>query len=71
LSKGFVFHGLGATGCTILSDAGCSAHEIAAWSGHKTLKQVEEYCRAANQKRLARNAGDSLRRRTKVEHQSG
>jgi integrase len=47
------FHGLRATGCTILADAGCTAHEIAAWSGHITLKEVERYTRGADQKRLA------------------
>ncbi|MGB8629479.1 MAG: tyrosine-type recombinase/integrase, partial [Xanthobacteraceae bacterium] len=71
LPRDCVFHGLRATGCTILADAGCSNHEIAAWSGHKTLKQVEGYTRGANQRRLARSAGDALRRRTKVEQQSG
>ena len=50
LPKDCVFHGLRATGCTILADAGCSDHQIAAWSGHKTLKQVESYTRAASQK---------------------
>src|SRR5262245_47686811 len=38
------------------ADAGCSAHEIAAWSGHITLKEVERYTKSANQKRLAVNA---------------
>jgi integrase len=50
------FHGLRASGCTILADAGCSAHEIAAWSGHMTLKEVERYTRSADQKRLAGSA---------------
>jgi integrase len=50
------FHGLRASGCTILADAGCSAHEIAAWSGHMTLKEVEHYTRSADQKRLAASA---------------
>jgi integrase len=56
LPKDCTFHGLRATGCTQLADAGCSAHQIAAWSGHMTLKEVERYTRAANQKRLARSA---------------
>jgi integrase len=51
-----VFHGLRTTGCTRLADAGCSAHEIAAWSGHMSLREVERYTRAANQRRLARSA---------------
>jgi integrase len=50
------FHGLRKAACTRLADAGCTAHEIAAISGHKTLKQVEHYTRAADQARLARAA---------------
>src|SRR5262249_29068337 len=52
LPKGCTFHGLRATGCTRRADAGCSAHEIAAWSGHMTLKEVERYTKSANQKGL-------------------
>jgi len=50
------FHGLRKAALTRLADAGCTAHEIAAISGHKTLKEVERYTRAADQARLARNA---------------
>jgi integrase len=50
------FHRLRASGCTILADAGCSAHEIAAWSGHMTLREVERYTKSADQKRLAASA---------------
>jgi integrase len=64
------FHGLRATGCTVLADAGYSVHEIAAWSGHATLKEVERYTKGANQKRLARGAAEGLRR-TKIEQRSG
>jgi integrase len=56
LPRECTFHGLRATGCTQLADAGCGAHQIAAWSGHMTLKEVERYTRAANQRRLARSA---------------
>jgi len=41
---------------TRLADAGCTAHEIAAISGHRTLKEVEHYTRAVDQARLARAA---------------
>jgi integrase len=51
-----VFHGLRKAALTRLADAGCSVHEIAAISGHKTLKEVERYTKAADQARLARNA---------------
>src|SRR5262245_33467339 len=41
---------------TRLADAGCSVHEIAAISGHKSLKEVERYTKAASQAKLARVA---------------
>jgi integrase len=51
-----VFHGLRKAALTRLADAGCTAHEIAAISGHATLKEVERYTKAADQTRLARAA---------------
>jgi integrase len=56
LPQDCVFHGLRATGCTKLADAGCSTHQIAAWSGHMSLREVERYTRSADQRRLARSA---------------
>jgi integrase len=56
LPKACVFHGLRKLGCTRLADAGCTTHEIAAWSGHLTLKEVETYTKAADRKRNARAA---------------
>jgi integrase len=61
LPRECTFHGLRATGCTVLADAGCSVHEIAAWSGHMTLKEVERYTRGANQRRLAASAAARAR----------
>ena len=49
-------HGLRKLKATELADAGCSAHEIAAITGHTTLKMVEHYTRNADQARLARSA---------------
>jgi hypothetical protein len=49
------FHGLRKAGCLRLAHAGCSANDIAAWSG-QSLREVERYTRAADQARLARNA---------------
>jgi len=51
-----VFHGLRKAALTRLADAGCTAHEIAAISGHKTLSEVQRYTQAADQARLARAA---------------
>jgi integrase len=36
-----------------LAEAGCSTHEIACVTGHRTLAMVELYTRAADQKRMA------------------
>ena len=55
LPKHCTFHGLRKTGCRRLAEAGCSANQIAAWSGH-SLREVERYTRAADQERMAVNA---------------
>ena len=50
------FHGLRKAALTRLADAGKTVHQIAAVSGHKTLKEIERYTKAADQRRLAREA---------------
>jgi integrase len=54
--KGVSAHGLRKAACRRLAEAGCSANEIAAVSGHASLREVERYTRAADQARMARNA---------------
>jgi integrase len=54
--KGLSAHGLRKAACRRLAEAGCSANEIAAISGHASLREVERYTRAADQERMARNA---------------
>jgi len=49
-----VFHGLRKAAARRLAEAGCTAHEIAA--GHSSLREVERYTRAADQRRLAKSA---------------
>jgi integrase len=49
-------HGLRKASCRRLAEAGCSANEIAAISGHASLREVERYTRAADQARMASNA---------------
>ena len=49
-------HGLRKAAARRLAEAGCSASEIAAITGHRTLAEVERYTRAADQERLARQA---------------
>jgi integrase len=49
-------HGLRKAAARRLAEAGCSAKQIAAVTGHKTLAETERYTRAADQKLLARQA---------------
>lgn len=49
-------HGLRKAAARRLAEAGCTAHEIAAVTGHKSLAEVERYTRAADQARLSRAA---------------
>lgn len=46
-------HGLRKLAATNLAEAGCSAHEIAAVTGHRSLSMVQLYTRSADQERLA------------------
>jgi integrase len=46
-------HGLRKLAATNLAQAGCSVHEIASITGHKTLSMVELYTRSVDQERLA------------------
>jgi integrase len=49
-------HGLRKAQARRLAEAGCSAHQIAAITGHKTLAEVQLYAAAADQSALARAA---------------
>jgi integrase len=49
-------HGLRKASCRLMAENDCTVHEIAAVSGHTTLKEVERYTRAADRKRLAARA---------------
>lgn len=55
-----VLHGLRKAAARRLAEAGCSAHEIMAITGHRSLEEVERYCAAARQKGLGRSAMDKL-----------
>jgi integrase len=55
-------HGLRKASCRRLAEAGCSANEIAAISGHASLTEVTRYTKAADQTRMATNAMERLRR---------
>jgi enterobacteria phage integrase len=49
-------HGLRKAAARRLAEAGCSAKQIQAITGHKSLAEVERYTRKADQTRLARQA---------------
>jgi integrase len=49
-------HGLRKAAARRLAEAGCTAKQIQAITGHKSLEEVERYTRKADQKRLARQA---------------
>ena len=44
-------------GLSSTSEAGCSANEIAAISGHTSLSEVQRYTKAADQARMAQRDG--------------
>ena len=58
---GYSAHGLRKAALTRLADAGCSAHQIAAFGGHKTLAEIAHYTRTAEQAALAREAMAKVR----------
>ena len=73
LPKGLSAHGLRKATCRRLAEAGCTAHEIMAISGHKTLAEVTRYTVAANRLQLAERAVASLdgtKTRTKVSNRA-
>jgi integrase len=61
--EGLSPHGLRKASCRRLAEAGCSANEIAAISGHASLREVARYTAAADQARMASNAVERLRDR--------
>jgi integrase len=53
-------HGLRKAVCCRLAEAGCTEKEIGAITGHKTLRMLQRYTEAADQKNLARAAIERL-----------
>jgi integrase len=49
-------HGLRKAAARRLAEAGCSTPQIAAITGHSSLREVERYTKSVNQKRLATDA---------------
>jgi integrase len=54
-------HGLRKAAARRLAEAGCTAHEIAAITGHASLREVQRYTKAVDQTRLAVAAMDKMR----------
>jgi integrase len=67
--RGFSAHGLRKASMTRLAEAGCSVHEIAAFSGHRTLSGIAHYTRSVEQAALAREA--MAKARTKLSKSMG
>src|SRR5262249_29432907 len=55
-ARGFSACGLRKASMTRLAKAGCSVHEIQAFSGHKTLSEIAHYTSSVEQAALARKA---------------
>jgi integrase len=73
LPAGLSAHGLRKARSRQLAEVGCSANQIAAITGHATLREVERYTKAAGQKRLATAAAamEAVSQKTKVEQKIG
>jgi integrase len=56
LPAGLSPHGLRKAAARRLAEAGCTVHQIAAITGHRTLGEVQRYTKAVDQARLAREA---------------
>ena len=54
-------HGLRKAAARRLAEAGCSTHEIAAITGHASLKEVARYTQAVDRRRLAQSAMAKIR----------
>jgi integrase len=63
---GLSAHGLRKAGATRLAEAGATDHEIMAWGGWTTVREVQRYTKAANRKRLAFQAAGKLKAGTEV-----
>lgn len=55
-------HGLRKAACRRLAESGCTAHEIMSITGHRDIKEIERYTKAAEMKRLSRSAMEKSER---------
>lgn len=61
LPIGLSAHGLRKAACRRLAEAGCTAPQLMAISGHKTLAEAQRYIEAANRKALAEEGMKKVR----------
>ncbi len=50
--KGRTAHGLRVTRAILLAESGASTHQIGAWTGHESLKEIAHYSHQADKKRI-------------------
>lgn len=60
IPPGLAPHGLRKACCRRMAEAGATTHQIAAVTGHKNLKEIETYTRAAEQARMAAHGMDRI-----------
>lgn len=58
-------HGLRKALAVSLADGGATPHQIAAWTGHQTLKEIERYTKAADRRRAVMGI-ETLRPKTET-----
>jgi len=68
---GYAIHGLRKNAGAALADAGCTPHEIAAITGHKTLGMVQHYTKGRDQRIAARSAMDKWEQSGKPKNATG
>src|SRR5262249_34947883 len=61
LPDGLSAHGLRKSGATRLAERGATDHQIMAWGGWASIREVQRYTKAANRKRMALQAADLLK----------
>src|SRR5262244_666484 len=54
-------HGLRKAAARQLAEAGCTEHEIAAITGHASLREIARYTKAVDQKKLAATAMEKMK----------
>jgi integrase len=59
-------HGLRKAASRRFAEAGCTVHEVAAITGHASLREVQRYTKGADQRRLATSAAGKVKGRTSI-----